>query len=179
MADAQLRGHARLCQRCDIQLQTWLRIGEVIQPARCDSPAASSIATHRARLRAPQRLLEAGLGKRPALVSLLAAAAALLFTWLAPANNQNKLPLAQHQAATGDSGSHAEPASQSRSTDPLGLTVLTEPDPSHWWREVQTQQWVDETMPAVHSVRAGVAPLGRSLMRAVTILTIGGNDQTS
>ena len=55
----------------------------------------------------------------------------------------------------------------------------TDLDPASWWRSVQDRDWVGQTMPAVRSVREGVAPLGRSLMRAVTILAIGGRDQTS
>ncbi|MDC0288799.1 hypothetical protein OAL01_05050 [Rubripirellula sp.] len=52
-------------------------------------------------------------------------------------------------------------------------------DPVVWWRSVQDRDWVEETMPTVRSVRQGVAPLGRTLVRAVTILTIGGEGRTS
>ena len=52
-------------------------------------------------------------------------------------------------------------------------------DPVLWWQSVQDRDWVQETMPTVRSVRQGVAPLGRTLVRAVTILTIGGEGQTS
>jgi hypothetical protein len=57
--------------------------------------------------------------------------------------------------------------------------VTGELDPAGWWRSVQDRDWVSQTMPAVQSVKQGVAPIGRSLMRAVTILTTGGYDQTS
>jgi hypothetical protein len=52
-------------------------------------------------------------------------------------------------------------------------------DPALWWRSVQDRDWVGQTMPAVQSVKDGVAPIGRSLIRAVTILTMGGHNQTS
>lgn len=50
-------------------------------------------------------------------------------------------------------------------------------DPALWWRDVQQRNWVSQTMPAVRRVREGVAPLGRSLLQAVTILTVGGRDR--
>lgn len=52
-------------------------------------------------------------------------------------------------------------------------------DPSGWWRQVQDRDWVAQTMPAVRSVREGVAPLGRSLLQAVTLLTTGSGDRTT
>lgn len=57
--------------------------------------------------------------------------------------------------------------------------VTGELDPAGWWRSVQDRDWVGQTMPAVQSVKQGVAPIGRSLLRAVTILTTSGHDQTS
>lgn len=47
-------------------------------------------------------------------------------------------------------------------------------DPALWWHDVRNRDWVGQTMPAIESVQQGVAPLGRTLMRAVTILTTGG-----
>jgi hypothetical protein len=63
--------------------------------------------------------------------------------------------------------------------DPAVLVQTGELDPALWWQSVQNRDWVGQTMPAVQSVRDGVAPIGRSLMRAVTILTTGGGEQTS
>lgn len=48
-----------------------------------------------------------------------------------------------------------------------------------WFNEVQRQSWIDQTMPVVRNVGKGVAPLGRSLQQAVSILTPGGRDTTS
>ncbi len=52
-------------------------------------------------------------------------------------------------------------------------------DPAQWWQQVQGHDWVSQTMPTVRSMQDGVAPLGRTLMRAMTILTTGGSDPTS
>jgi hypothetical protein len=52
-------------------------------------------------------------------------------------------------------------------------------DPADWWRNMRAKDWIGQTMPAVHSVRDGVAPLGRSLLQAVAILTTGAGESTS
>ncbi len=57
--------------------------------------------------------------------------------------------------------------------------LLAQLDPMIWWQDVRSKDWVGRTMPAVESVHAGVAPLGRTLMRAVTILTTGGTSDAS
>jgi hypothetical protein len=56
--------------------------------------------------------------------------------------------------------------------------VASETDPTDWWNSVQDRDWLGQTMPTVNSVREGVAPIGRSLLRAVTILA-GGSERTS
>lgn len=52
-------------------------------------------------------------------------------------------------------------------------------DALEWWASVRERDWMAETMPAVRSVQRGVAPLGRSLLQAVTVLTVGDPGQTS
>lgn len=52
-------------------------------------------------------------------------------------------------------------------------------DPAIWWQTVQDRDWIGETMPAVNSVRDGVAPLGRSILQAVAILTTPRGASTS
>ena len=52
-------------------------------------------------------------------------------------------------------------------------------DASRWWDTVRQRDWIGQTMPTVKSMRDGVAPLGRSLVQAVSLLTYSGGDQTS
>jgi hypothetical protein len=52
-------------------------------------------------------------------------------------------------------------------------------DALEWWASVRERDWMAETMPVVRSVQRGVAPLGRSLLQAVTVLTVGDPGQTS
>ncbi|NND96064.1 MAG: hypothetical protein HKN47_01905 [Pirellulaceae bacterium] len=84
---------------------------------------------------------------------------------------------------------HADGASQSGHADRLSSPSESDPrtaerkspdmDPSLWWRRIQSRDWIAQTMPAMQSVRDGVAPLGRSLVNAVTILAIGPRERTS
>ena len=52
-------------------------------------------------------------------------------------------------------------------------------DALEWWASVRDRDWLAQTMPAVRSVQQGVAPLGRSLLQAVTVLTVGDPGQAS
>ncbi|EMI18124.1 hypothetical protein RMSM_04939 [Rhodopirellula maiorica SM1] len=52
-------------------------------------------------------------------------------------------------------------------------------NPVAWFHDVQQRDWLGQTIPTVESFRDGVAPIGRSLLRAVTILTTSGKDQPS
>ncbi len=52
-------------------------------------------------------------------------------------------------------------------------------DPIVWIQGVHERYWVEQTMPTVSSFRAGVAPMGRSLLKAVTILTTTQGGQTT
>lgn len=60
-------------------------------------------------------------------------------------------------------------------TQPVPETQLAQVDPAQWWQSMQSKDWVAQTMPAVRTVRAGVAPIGRSLRSAVVILTASGD----
>lgn len=52
-------------------------------------------------------------------------------------------------------------------------------DPVSLWQEIQSRDWVAQSMPTVESVRDSFAPMGRSLVQAMTILATGGRDQPS
>jgi hypothetical protein len=73
---------------------------------------------------------------------------------------------------------------QKISVDQLGaegsaFAKAGELDPMGWLQQLQQRDWVGDTMPTVESVQRGVAPLGRTLMRAATMLTIGGPSRAS
>ena len=88
------------------------------------------------------------------------AAALLLMSVLRQQSTDSRPPVAPHAVAQVGEGA-----------DAAGM------DPQIWWRDVQDRDWIAQTMPAVRSLREGVAPLGRSLLQAVTILTTGSGEQ--
>jgi hypothetical protein len=91
-----------------------------------------------------------------------AIAASLLFAILTvqPGNSPSFDSLtADHQSSTPD--------------------LLVELDPNLWWDDLRQRDWVGQTMPTVRTVRDGVAPLGRSIQRAATLLATAPREQTS
>jgi len=98
----------------------------------------------------------------PILTAALAVAILIAVVGISPTKSNSK-PILSDVTASSDTLAQA----------------TGELDPVLWWRSVQDRDWVEETMPTVRSVRQGVAPLGRTLVRAVTILTIGGEGRTS
>ena len=165
--DGDLSRHARRCESCRAQLEAWRQIASIMPRS---APVVSSTTTSLPSGRLPV----ADDGSTPRRVVLAAAglaAAVLLIVVLvrddsiAPDDSQSVSSVAV------DEGIRPGEAVLAQSTGQL--------DPALWWQDVQQRDWVGRTMPTVKLVREGVAPIGRSLMRAVTILTIGGRDQTS
>lgn len=151
--DSELVRHANRCANCGKQLETWQSIESVIGPAvvgTAVSPAASRTAG------------VAGRSPYPAL----AVAALLLF---ACGFAGAKLIEVADQVAVSES--------TNASSGPTDIQVSL--DAIEWWATVRDRDWLAQTMPAVRSVQQGVAPLGRSLIQAVTILTVGDPGQTS
>jgi hypothetical protein len=149
--DSELNQHARQCESCRAQLEAWRQIAAVI-PGRVHRPGPDN---SRTGFSAAWYAVAAGL-----------AAALLLPLILARGEKQAVTPMIADSTVAGE---HQAVLAQ----------ATGDVDPAGWWRSVQDRDWVGQTMPAVRSVQEGVAPLGRSLMRAVTILTIGGREQTS
>lgn len=157
--DAELCRHASDCSACQERLAAWTRIASVLPIA---SPpkfvGAAMFADHDT---SPTR--EEALGRQRNIwlgfvASGLAAALAVAVCWPNP-----------HPAAGVGENSLAT----ARPTQQTLAPQLEPLDPSILWRSVQNRAWIDQTMPAVRSVQQGVAPLGRSLLQAMTILTGG------
>ncbi len=147
--DDELCRHARDCESCRWQFQAWCQIASIM-------PANSLPA----RIDTPRKVFF-----RSAVAVAGLAAAFLCMVTMVP-SGQDTLPPRVDSASVEH--------------DPAVLVQTAgELDPALWWQSVQNRDWVGQTMPAFQSVRDGVAPIGRSLMRAVTILTTGGGEQTS
>jgi len=153
--DERLVQHARNCTNCQVQLELWCQIAPVIS-AELDVPQTvvrTQSSSDSQGLRAIPPLLTAGL----------AVAILIAVVRISPPK-----PIQQTTIINAPSLSA-----------PVLAQATEELDPVVWWRSVQDRDWVGETMPTVQSVKEGVAPLGRTLVRAVTILTIGGENRTS
>lgn len=151
-SDDSLWHHAENCDSCRAQMEAWQRIAPLVGREVAAAPALESGA------RGTKMLIAA------TVVVGLAAGFLIAFTGF-PTPDEAAQPTMVET-----------PTSPSSS---LLAQTVPELDPAGWWRSVQDRDWVGQTMPTVQSVKEGVAPLGRTLMRAVTILTIGGQDQTS
>lgn len=155
-ADEQLVQHARNCTNCRSQLDMWAKIAPLMKadlavPVTIDGMGSNADLLG---LRVIPPLLTAGL------------AAAIL---IAVVGITTTKPYQQTTIVNAPTSS----------STPILAQATGELDPVVWWRSVQDRDWVGETMPTVQSVKEGVAPLGRTLVRAVTILTIGGEGRTS
>jgi hypothetical protein len=150
-ADGPLRQHADACPSCGARLKAWRRITAVLPVGR-QPDAAETLAPPPAR--------------RPVAISLAVLAAVIWFV------------AAIHGSRSASVGRVALESQRGEPHDTALAQGHGELNPALWWRRVQDRDWIGQTMPAVDSVRQGVAPLGRSLRRAVTILTVG-HEQTS
>ncbi len=169
-SDARLLRHADRCQRCRCQLEAWQRIVEVLPSADRTMASAVSIAPENSTGRVVSQDVTLPGSRNSGRLSWVAmsAAAVVLLAFMTPwsfeqPEHSRSSPTTEFSGAGVESG---EVLLADDKVDPVG-----------WWRVVQDRDWVAQTMPAVRSVRDGVAPLGRSLLRAVTILTVGGGDR--
>lgn len=191
--DAALNEHAVRCPACNTQLQLWPKInasllaGQMNQSSLPIAPVPTqhtvSAETGKINPVTPQRhgVTPAGFAK----VSLggLAITASLLFLAVSnqfgdsiPSIETSNLgdPIVNTQTiddvasqpalATSDTGSYAASLAAS---DP---TSRSNSDSPAWWSMVQEERWVLSTIPAMNSVSQSVAPLGRSMKQALTIL---------
>ena len=156
--DRDLVRHAQQCPDCRGQLETWGRVSSLLP---------TTPATVRPALRT-----DASSRRPVAWAASGLAAAAMIFIVL----NMD------HQGTSKSSSDRIQAAAASdQASEGSGLLAATElnMDPVGWWQDVQDRDWVSQTMPTVRSMQAGVAPLRRTLVRAMTILTTGGRDHTS
>jgi len=153
-ADPDLVRHAVNCDDCRSQMQIWSEIAPLVKSEFHDLSESSEFDSG-----------FAAKGYRvipPMLTAGLAVAILIAVLGIYPTKSASK-PIIGEVSASSDTLAQA----------------TGELDPVVWWRSVQDRDWVEETMPTVRSVGKGVAPLGRTLVRAVTILTIGGEGRTS
>lgn len=160
--DAVLSRHAETCSACRERLLMWSRIDEFVSP----DPVTRS-----------DHVL-----KLPLMRSALATAAAiLLFATLNPSSpieqtNTNSIASVIDMPPKSISKQNwVPPAEVTKNPAPLASAATGQQftwQSPQWWMAMSDDQWVNHTMPAVTSVRLGIAPIGRSMKQALSILMI-------
>lgn len=153
-ADPDLVRHAVNCDDCRSQMQIWIEIAPLVESDSKDFSESPEFD--------PGFAAKAYRVIPPTLTAGLAVAILFVVVGIYPTKSASKPIIGDVSASSG---------TLAQATGEL--------DPVVWWRSVQDRDWVEETMPTVRSVGKGVAPLGRTLVRAVTILTIGGEGRAS
>ncbi|GAA5506677.1 hypothetical protein [Novipirellula caenicola] len=202
--DDLLQSHASQCRSCHQRLVAWQQIASVL---RCGEPRGDAlIGAANANVDGRESFLgEAEPRVWPsrttaAMVLVAAAVMVIAFRWpSAPSTT----PVAESSIASSAVPSSGEVpssentlsmltsekilAAENLAVESLAVKRLGGEGPANgmrgnpvaWFHSVQPQNWLGQTMPTVESFREGVAPIGRSLLRAVTILTTAGKDQPS
>ncbi len=172
--DPDMQRHAEGCSACRDQLRTWLRIEEAL-PAQCEVDGPARMDPARKDMErphaAPSPLRRPGLAGRSSSWAAGLAAALLIGVLL---RGDSDVPPPGDVRVVVDSAGGDPVAAES-----IDRRFTAGADPSPWIRDLTERKWIDETMPAMRSVRDGVAPLGRSLLQAVTILSHGGGTKAS
>lgn len=148
--DLEMIEHANGCESCLAHLQAWRSIEMVIDAASAARPEHPSLTLE------------------PVFYRIAAIAASALITFSLITWNRSET-----------AGQFVSINQATVSTELESINVDSAVDALKWWQTVSQGEWLAQTMPTVRSVQEGVAPLGRSLMQLVTILTVGGSDSIS
>lgn len=181
--DVPLQDHAKACEDCRDRMTIWLQIGSVLEEDLQGTPVQivkdSLLCEHvGGAVTEPSR--------RHGIFPFIAAmAAVVLAMWTLHRTFENTTTLQTMvfnrpfaQAVPPDGGDFApEPAGPARTSglsnnrsDRLANAGLFDGSwrPVQWWSQVADDRW--DALAGVDSVREGVAPIGRSVRRAMTIL---------
>ncbi|TWU26584.1 hypothetical protein Pla52o_04370 [Novipirellula galeiformis] len=155
-----LQLHASQCEQCRGRWIAWQQIATVLPT---HSLHRHPVSTRR-------------LGHRNVMLgAILAMAASLLVAFLVPRSPEPAIAV----VAAASSPRAPERAVVPMNARPMNsvenATYLLQTNPAVWLQDVQQRDWLGNTMPTVRSFGEGVAPIGRSLLRAVTLLTTSGN----
>jgi hypothetical protein len=162
--DASLCRHAERCPPCSQRLRAWSEIDRAV----CWRPAPG--VDHQAMARI------AGRRRRSAWRVGGLATAALLLVWASTGYWFSTPQSLQPRTITATIGIEPDSDLTRDAIHPKALQAGLEPSPvllwqsGQWWNAMSDDRWVYQTIPAVDSVRQGVAPIGRSMRQAFAIL---------
>lgn len=171
-----LNEHANECWECDHSLKTWLDVQRLYPSQGADDSNTTCFLAKQETIASlpSDSLLDRRTNYRLATTLVGTAAIFALIIFLFPRNpeTQSAAQLISHP------GQLVEQTTQPNQAE-LSFNDQSSLEAGQIWQMVQDQDWVGHTMPAVESVRNGVAPIGRSLLQAVAILTNSGGQRTS
>ena len=172
--DAKLRSHAKRCTSCQEKWNAWRRIASTLTGPnnRTASPPQTDVPNRRVPNTLPIKPSRTLIGFG---LAVAASVMLMVLSWSFGGLNNDQVgssAITTTAMTVQNQGPDGSPSFAFLSRDPAI-------SPDRWWEEVQQRDWLAQTMPTVRSVRDGVAPLGRSILQAVSILTIGSGERPS
>ncbi|KAA1260564.1 hypothetical protein LF1_31040 [Rubripirellula obstinata] len=155
----EMQSHANQCASCQHQVQLWQSI---------ETSLASKT------YQEPQTNQSKSIKGRSIVAVAVAASLAIAF-----ATQRTTDPIAESQSPDSQSLTSIDSQTNASKTDLATSITGPQLDPSIWWNDIRDRDWVGRTLPTVRIVSDGVAPLGRSIQRAATLLTTAPREQTS
>lgn len=151
--DPQMIEHSLECVDCYAQLNVWRSIELAIGSPVVDQTSIQP-STNR---------------NRAGIMAAVAASALIALSFVGRDRSEVVAPLVLAPLVSANT-------TQPRTEE---IDLVTTLQAIQWWETVRKTDWIGRTIPAVRSVQDGVAPLGLSLIQAVTILTMGDPSKTS
>lgn len=159
--DAWLKSHAQDCQQCEMDWEVWASIDQTLNLNESLEDTNAPAETHRLAPIRTKRILST-----PSMVAASLVVFALGTVWAVRSSDPS---LGNRAPTVAKSDPHASPGGQ-------GDIAMFAKNLGDGDLVLDHNQLIDHTMPTVRNVGQGVAPLGRSLRQAVTILTVGGKE---
>ena len=167
--------HAEMCDACGEQWRLWQVIETSVSTGQDDS-VVSSVTNRKDN----SISVNSGFGMSSKASWMTVAASMVMLVMVVGSAAKKRMSgttSEPSQVVTVDVGNM--PGQPTDGTFAAMANFKGELDPVVWWRGMRQRDWIAQTMPTVQTVRDGVAPLGRSIRRAVTLLATVGGDQTS
>ncbi|TWT71206.1 hypothetical protein [Crateriforma conspicua] len=195
--DSQLIEHAKHCSTCAVNLSVARSIQQMEPATTANHPsAAPSSEHHNTRNHSTKPFSIAWASAACVAIGLM------IYAWPDPASpsvqtagrsetqaNRYAKAILPKEPALVETSDPTSPIDRITNTDPgLPQSVLSDqwlagsptPSPSaSAWQQWRPDMWVGQTMPVVRSVRSSVAPVGRSLLKAMALLTSDRAGETS
>ncbi|QDV46967.1 hypothetical protein Enr13x_68760 [Stieleria neptunia] len=179
--DRLLCDHASHCQTCRDSLQIWSAIDDFVSPQEPVSPVCAG-PPKSAPGSVPIATTGAWATRTWATAAAVLVCVAIAGRWLSGDSLTDKSESSAIASVVTDGTlahqTPAPPGAVKSAPDPslgqpsrLPTAAISLPT-SQWWSVVSDEPWVHHTLPAVNSVRIGVAPIGRSMKQAIAILMI-------